>query len=162
MYRYIVSADTGASYQLTSEHADATFTVGVADKTLSLIDTGKTGEQVWIKGDRLSIKRACISNNTASVNGNGTLAAKLTCKLVRKTTGEDTDFDPFVLPLSKWGVWEDKTIVLVRKDGPSDAEYTIVLDKDGQFNLWDFNIQDDLKDMYVNPVLELDISEGGV
>ena len=150
MYRYIVSADTGASYQLTSEHADATFTVGAADKTLALIDTGKTGEQ------------ACISNNTASVNGNGTLAAKLTCKLVRKDSGEDTDFDPFVLPLSKWGVWEDKTIVLVRKDGPSDAEYTIVLDKDGQFNLWDFNVQDDLKDMYVNPVLELDISEGGV
>lgn len=162
MNRYIVSADTGASYKLTSEHADATFTVGASDKTLSLIDTGKTGEQVWIKGDRLSIKRACISNNTAAIYGNGTLAAKLTCKLVRKDSGEDTDFDPFVLPLSKWGVWEDKTIVLVRKDGPSDAEYTIVLDKDGQFNLWDFNILDDLKDMYVNPVLELDISEGGV
>ena len=161
--KYLLSLNTNASYPLGGETPDASFSPA-SDKVMPCyLTSGAFAGIVALSGlHKIKITGARLTNANLEIEGNGSVAAALKMRLSKIVEGSESGdpFAEFEMNIGKWNRWEKKNIVITPN---SDADTSLnrpcrlVLDTESEFNVYDFNISDDMKLQDVLPIIELEI-----
>ena len=161
--KYLLSLNTGASYELGGETPNANFSPASDQVMESYLTSGAFAGIVALSGlYKIKITGARLSNANLTIEGNGPVAAALKMRLSKIVGGSESGdpFAEFEMNIGKWNRWEKKNITIT-PDSSSDTTRNrpcrLVLDTDSVFHVYDYNISNDMKGQNVNPVLELEI-----
>ena len=161
--KYLLSLNTGASYELGGETPNANFSPASDQVMPCYLTSGAFAGIVALSGlSKIKITGARLTNANLTIEGNGPVAAALKMRLSKVSSGSEVGdpFAEFEMNIGKWNRWEKKNIVITPN---SDADTSLnrpcrlVLDTESEFNVYDFNISNDMKLQNVNPILELEI-----
>jgi hypothetical protein len=166
--KYLLSLNTGASYELDSETPDASFSPATDQVMPCYITSGAFAGIVALSGlSKIKITGARLTNANLTIEGNGAVAAALKMRLSKVSSGSEVGdpFAEFEMNIGKWNRWEKKNITIT-PDSSADTSLNrpchLVLDTDSEFHVYDFNVSDDMKGQNVNPILELEIETDSI
>lgn len=166
--KYLLSLNTGASYELGGETPNANFSPSSDQVMASYLTSGAFAGVVALSGlSKIKITGARLSNANLTIEGNGAIAAALKMRLSKIVGGSESG-DPFAefdLNIGKWNRWEKKNIVIVPDSGSDtgvNRACRLVLDDDSVFHVYDYNVDDDMKGQNVLPILELEIETDAI
>lgn len=161
--KYLLSLSTGASYTLTGADADADFSPASDQIMPCYLTSGAFTGIVALSGlSKIKITGARLTNANLEINGNGAVAAALKMRLSKVSLGSEVGdpFTSFEMNIGKWNRWEKKNIV-IKPDSDGDTSLNrpcrLVLDDESVFNVYDYNVSDDMNGQNVLPILELEI-----
>jgi hypothetical protein len=161
--KYLLSLSTGASYELGGETPNANFSPASDYLMPCYLTSGAFAGIVALSGlSKIKITGARLTNANLTIEGNGPVAAALKMRLSKVSSGSEVGdpFAEFEMNIGKWNRWEKKNIVIT-PDSSADTGVNrvcrLVLDAESVFNVYDFNVSDDMKGQNVNPILELEI-----
>jgi hypothetical protein len=161
--KYLLSLSTGASYELGGETPIANFSPA-SDQTMPCyLTSGAFAGIVALSGlSKIKITGARLTNANLEINGNGAVAAALKMRLSKVSSGSEVGepFAEFEMNIGKWNRWEKKNITITPDSGADTSlnrPCRLVLDAESVFNVYDFNVGDDMKGQNVLPILELEI-----
>lgn len=161
--KYLLSLNTGASYELGGETPNANFSPA-SDQTMPCyLTSGAFAGIVALSGlSKIKITGARLTNANLEINGNGAVAAALKMRLSKVSSGSEVGepFAEFEMNIGKWNRWEKKNITITPDSGADTSlnrPCRLVLDAESVFNVYDFNVNDDMKGQNVLPILELEI-----
>jgi hypothetical protein len=161
--KYLLSLNTGASYELGGETPNANFSPASDYLMPCYLTSGAFAGIVALSGlSKIKITGARLTNANLTIEGNGPVAAALKMRLSKVSSGSEVGdpFAEFEMNIGKWNRWEKKNIVIT-PDSSADTGVNrvcrLVLDAESVFNVYDFNVSDDMKGQNVNPILELEI-----
>lgn len=161
--KYLLSLNTGASYELDDETPDANFSPASDQIMPCYLTSSAFAGLVALSGlSKIKITGARLTNANLTIEGNGPVAATLKMRL-SKVSGSSEVGDPFAefeMNIGKWNRWEKKNIVITPdSDGDTGVNRAcrLVLDDESVFNVYDFNVSDNMKGQNVLPILELEI-----
>lgn len=166
--KYLLSLNTGVSYELGGETPNANFSPASDQVMTCYLTSGAFADSVALSGlSKIKITGARLTNANLSIEGNGAVAAVLHMRLSKVEMGSEVG-DPFAefdMNIGKWNRWEKKNITIT-PDSSSDTTRNrpcrIVLDTDSEFHVYDFNVSDDMKGQNVSPILELEIETDAI
>ena len=166
--KYLLSLNTGASYELGGETPNAYFSPTSDYVMPCYLTSGAFAGIVALSGlSKIKITGARLTNANLAIEGNGAVAATLKMRLSKIVGGSEIG-DPFAsfdMNIGKWNRWEKKNITIT-PDTTSDTGVNracrLVLDTESVFNVFDFNVGDDMKEQNVNPILELEIEADAI
>ena len=166
--KYLLSLATGASYTLTGADADADFSPSADTVMDCYLTSGAFSGIVALSGlSKIKITGARLSNANLAIEGNGAVAAALKMRLSKIVEGAESG-DPFAsfdMNIGKWNRWEKKNITIT-PDTTSDTGVNracrLVLDTESVFNVFDFNVGDEMKGQDISPILELEIEADAI
>jgi len=166
--KYLLSLSLGTTYTLSGADADADFSPASDQVLTAYLTSGAFGCAVALSGlGRIKITGARLTNANCEVEGNGPVAAKLKLRLSKIVEGSESG-DPFAsfdMNIAKWNRWEKKNIVIDPNPGSDtgvNRACQLVLDDASTFYVFDYNVQDDMKGPYVQPILELEIEADSI
>jgi hypothetical protein len=166
--KYLLSLSTGASYELGGETPDASFSPASDQVMPCYLTSGAFAGIVALSGlSKIKITGARLTNANLEINGNGAVAAALKMRLSKVSSGSEVGepFAEFEMNIGKWNRWEKKNIVIT-PDSSADTGVNracrLVLDTESVFNVYDFNVSDDMKGQNVLPILELEIETDSI
>ena len=166
--KYLLSLNTGASYELGGETPDAYFSPA-SDQVMSCyLTSGAFANIVALSGlNKIKITGARLSNANLAIEGNGAVAAALKMRLSKVVGGTESGepFAEFEMNIGKWNRWEKKNITITPDSGADTSlnrPCRLVLDDESVFHVYDFNVSDDIKGQDVNPILELEIETDAI
>jgi hypothetical protein len=161
--KYLLSLNTGASYQLGGETPNANFSPASDYVMPCYLTSGAFAGIVALSGlSKIKITGARLTNANLTIEGNGAVAAALKMRLSKVSSGSEVGepFAEFEMNIGKWNRWEKKNITIT-PDSSADTSLNrpcrLVLDAESVFNVYDFNVSDDMKGQNVLPILELEI-----
>ena len=161
--KYLLSLNTGASYELGGETPDAYFSPTSDYVMPCYLTSGSFAGIVALSGlSKIKITGARLTNANLTIEGNGPIAAALKMRLSKVSSGSEVGdpFAEFEMNIGKWNRWEKKNIVITPdSDGDTGVNRAcrLVLDDESVFNVFDYNVGDDMKGQNVLPILELEI-----
>ena len=166
--KYLLSLSTGASYELGGETPNANFSPATDQVMPCYLTSGAFAGIVALSGlSKIKITGARLSNANLEINGNGAIAAALKMRLSKVSQGSEVGepFAEFEMNIGKWNRWEKKNITIT-PDSSADTSLNrpcrLVLDAESVFNVYDFNVSDDMKGQNVLPILELEIETDAI
>lgn len=166
--KYLLSLNTGASYELGGETPDANFSPATDQVMPCYLTSGAFAGIVALSGlSKIKITGARLSNANLTIEGNGPVAAALKIRLSKVSGGSEVGdpFAEFEMNIGKWNRWEKKNITIT-PDSSADTSLNrpcrLVLDDESVFNVFDFNVSDDMKGQDVLPILELEIETDSI
>lgn len=166
--KYLLSLSTGASYELGGETPNASFSPASDQIMPCYLTSGAFAGIVALSGlHKIKITGARLTNANLEINGNGPVAAALKMRLSKVSQGSEVGdpFAEFEMNIGKWNRWEKKNITITPD---SDADTSLnrpcrfVLDAESAFNVYDYNVSDDMKGQHVLPILELEIETDSI
>lgn len=166
--KYLLSLNTGASYELGGETPDAYFSPASDQVMPCYLTSGAFANIVALSGlNKIKITGARLSNANLTIEGNGPVAAALKMRLSKVVGGTESGdpFAEFEMNIGKWNRWEKKNITITPDSGADTSlnrPCRLVLDDESVFHVFDFNVGDDMKGQYVNPILELEIETDAI
>ena len=161
--KYLLSLNTGASYELGGETPDASFSPATDQVMPCYLTSGAFAGVVALSGlHKIKITGARLTNANLAIEGNGAVAAALKMRFSKIVGGSESGdpFAEFEMNIGKWNRWEKKNIVIVPDSGSDtgvNRACRLVLDTESVFHVFDFNVGDDMKGQDVNPILEPEI-----
>jgi hypothetical protein len=161
--KYLLSLNTNASYPLTGETPDASFSPATDQVMPCYITSGAFAGIVALSGlSKIKITGARLTNANLTIEGNGPVAAALKMRLSKVSSGSEVGdpFAEFEMNIGKWNRWEKKNIVITpdsSADTPLNRPCRLVLDDESVFHVYDYNVGDEMKGQNVLPILELEI-----
>lgn len=161
--KYLLSLNTGASYELGGATPDANFSPATDQVMPCYLTSGAFAGIVALSGlSKIKITGARLTNANLEINGNGAVAAALKMRLSKVSSGSEVGepFAEFEMNIGKWNRWEKKNITITPDSGADTSlnrPCRLVLDAESVFNVYDFNVSDDMKGQNVLPILELEI-----
>ena len=166
--KYLLSLNTGASYELGGATPNANFSPASDQVMPCYLTSGAFAGVVALSGlSKIKITGARLSNANLAIEGNGAVAAALKMRLSKIVEGAESGdpFAEFEMNIGKWNRWEKKNITIT-PDSSSDTTRNrpcrLVLDTESVFNVFDFNVGDDMKGQDVLPILELEIEADAI
>ena len=166
--KYLLSLNTGASYELGGATPNANFSPASDTVMPCYLTSGAFAGVVALSGlSKIKITGARLSNANLAIEGNGAVAAALKMRLSKVVGGSESGdpFAEFEMNIGKWNRWEKKNITIT-PDSSADTSLNrpcrLVLDTDSVFNVFDFNVGDDMKNQDVLPILELEIEADSI
>ena len=166
--KYLLSLNTGSSYELDGETPDANFSPATDQVMPCYLTSGAFAGIVALSGlNKIKITGARLTNANLAIEGNGAVAAALKMRLSKVVGGSESGdpFAEFEMNIGKWNRWEKKNITITPDSG-SDTTLNrpcrLVLDDESVFNVYDFNVGDDMKGQDVLPILELEIETDAI
>ena len=166
--KYLLSLNTGASYELGGETPNANFSPAADQVMPCYLTSGAFSGIVALSGlSKIKITGARLSNANLTIEGNGAVAAALKMRLSKIVEGTESGdpFAEFEMNIGKWNRWEKKNITIT-PDSDADTSLNrpcrLVLDDESVFNVFDFNVSDDMKNQDVLPILELEIEADSI
>lgn len=166
--KYLLSLSTGASYELGGKTPNANFSPA-SDQTMPCyLTSGAFAGIVALSGlSKIKITGARLTNANLEINGNGAVAAALKMRLSKVSSGSEVGepFAEFEMNIGKWNRWEKKNITITPDSGADTSlnrPCRLVLDAESVFNVYDFNVGDDMKGQNVLPILELEIETDSI
>ena len=166
--KYLLSLNTNASYPLGGETPDASFSPA-SDKVMPCyLTSGAFAGIVALSGlHKIKITGARLTNANLEIVGNGSVAAALKMRLSKIVEGSESGdpFAEFEMNIGKWNRWEKKNITIVPDSGADTSlnrPCRLVLDTESVFNVYDYNVGDEMKGQNVNPILELEIEADAI
>ena len=166
--KYLLSLNTGASYELGGETPNANFSPASDQVMSSYLTSGAFAGIVALSGlSKIKITGARLSNANLTIEGNGAVAAALKMRLSKIVGGSESGdpFAEFEMNIGKWNRWEKKNIT-IEPDSGADTSLNrpcrLVLDTESVFNVYDYNVGDEMKGQNVNPILELEIEADAI
>ena len=166
--KYLLSLNTGASYELGGATPDANFSPATDQVMPCYLTSGAFAGIVALSGlHKIKITGARLTNANLAIEGNGAVAAALKMRLSKVSGGSEVGdpFAEFEMNIGKWNRWEKKNITIT-PDSSADTSLNrpcrLVLDTDSVFNVFDFNVSDDMKGQDVLPILELEIETDSI
>lgn len=166
--KYLLSLNTGASYQLGGETPNANFSPASDYVMPCYLTSGAFAGIVALSGlSKIKITGARLSNANLEINGNGPVAAALKMRLSKVSSGSEVGdpFAEFEMNIGKWNRWEKKNITITPDSGSDtgvNRACRLVLDTDSVFHVYDYNVGDEMKGQNVLPVLELEIETDSI
>lgn len=161
--KYLLSLNTGASYELDGETPDASFSPTSDYVMPCYLTSGAFAGIVALSGlNKIKITGARLSNANLAIEGNGPVAAALKMRLSKIVEGSESGdpFAEFEVNIGKWNRWEKKNITITPDSGSDtgvNRACRLVLDDESVFHVYDYNISEDMKGQNVSPILELEI-----
>lgn len=166
--KYLLSLNTGASYELDGATPNANFSPASDTVMPCYLTSGAFAGIVALSGlSKIKITGARLSNANLAIEGNGAVAAALKMRLSKIVEGAESvdPFAEFEMNIGKWNRWEKKNITIT-PDSSSDTTRnrpcSLVLDTESVFHVYDFNVGDDMKGQNVLPILELEIETDAI
>ena len=166
--KYLLSLNTNASYELGGEKPNANFSPA-SDQTMPCyLTSGAFTGIVALSGlSKIKITGARLTNANLEINGNGPVAAALKMRLSKVVGGSESGdpFAEFEMNIGKWNRWEKKNITITPDSGADTSlnrPCRFVLDAESAFNVYDYNVSDDMKGQHVLPILELEIETDSI
>lgn len=166
--KYLLSLNTGASYELGGATPNANFSPASDQVMPCYLTSGAFAGVVALSGlSKIKITGARLSNANLAIEGNGAVAAALKMRLSKIVEGSESGdpFAEFEMNIGKWNRWEKKNITITPDSG-ADASLNrpcrLVLDDESVFHVYDFNVGDDMKGQDVLPILELEIEADAI
>ena len=166
--KYLLSLNTGASYELGGETPNAYISPESDQVMLCYLTSGAFAGIVALSGlSKIKITGARLTNANLTIEGNGPVAAALKMRLSKVSSGSEVGdpFAEFEMNIGKWNRWEKKNITIT-PDSSADTSLNrpcrLVLDTDSVFHVYDFNVSDDMKEQNVSPILELEIETDSI
>ena len=166
--KYLLSLNTGASYELGGETPNANFSPASDQVMASYLTSGAFAGIVALSGlSKIKITGARLSNANLTIEGTGAVAAALKMRLSKVSSGSEVGdpFAEFEMNIGKWNRWEKKNITIT-PDSSADTSLNrpcrLVLDDESVFNVYDYNVSDDMKRQNVQPILELEIEADAI
>lgn len=166
--KYLLSLNTGASYELDSETPDAYFSPASDQVMPCYLTSGAFAGNVAFSGlSKIKITGARLSNANLTIEGNGPVAAVLKMRLSKIVGGTESGdpFAEFEMNIGKWNRWEKKNITITPDSGSDtgvNRACRLVLDDESVFHVYDYNVGDEMKGHDVNPILELEIETDSI
>lgn len=166
--KYLLSLNTGASYELDGETPDASFSPASDQVMPCYLTSGAFAGIVALSGlSKIKITGARLTNANLTIEGNGPVAAALKMRLSKVVGGTESGdpFAEFEMNIGKWNRWEKKNITITPDSGADTSlnrPCRLVLDTDSVFNVFDYNVGDEMKGQDVNPILELEIETDAI
>lgn len=166
--KYLLSLNTGASYELCGETPNAYFSPESDQVMPCYLTSGPFAGIVALSGlSKIKITGARLTNANLTIEGNGPVAAALKIRLSKVSSGSEVGdpFAEFEMNIGKWNRWEKKNIVITPDSGSDtgvNRACRLVLDTDSVFHVYDFNVSDDMKEQNVSPILELEIDTDSI
>lgn len=166
--KYLLSLNTGASYELDDETPDANFSPATDQVMPCYLTSGAFAGIVALSGlSKIKITGARLSNANLAIEGNGPVAAALKMRLSKIVEGSESGdpFAEFEMNIGKWNRWEKKNITITPDSGADTSlnrPCRLVLDDESVFNVFDFNVGDGMKGQDVLPILELEIETDSI
>lgn len=166
--KYLLSLNTGASYELGGATPNANFSPASDTVMPCYLTSGAFAGIVALSGlSKIKITGARLSNANLAIEGNGAVAAALKIRLSKIVEGSESGdpFAEFEMNIGKWNRWEKKNITITPDSGADTSlnrPCRFVLDTKSVFNVFDFNVGDDMKGQNVNPILELEIETDSI
>lgn len=166
--KYLLSLNTGASYELGGATPDANFSPATDHVMPCYLTSGAFAGIVALSGlSKIKITGARLTNANLEINGNGAVAAALKMRLSKVSSGSEVGdpFAEFEMNIGKWNRWEKKNITITPDSGADTSlnrPCRLVLDAESVFNVYDFNVSDDMKGQNVLPILELEIETDSI
>lgn len=166
--KYLLSLNTGASYELGGATPDADFSPASDQVMPCYLTSGAFAGIVALSGlSKIKITGARLSNANLAIEGNGAVAAALKMRLSKIVEGAESGdpFAEFEMNIGKWNRWEKKNITITPDSGADTSlnrPCRLVLDTDSVFHVYDYNISDDMKKQNVIPILELEIETDAI
>ena len=166
--KYLLSLNTGASYELGGETPNAYFSPASDQVMASYLTSGAFADIVALSGlSKIKITGARLTNSNLAIEGNGPVAAALKMRLSKIVGGSEIGdpFAEFEMNIGKWNRWEKKNITITPDSGSDtgvNRACRLVLDDESVFHVYDYNISDDMKGQNVNPILELEIETDAI
>lgn len=166
--KYLLSLNTGASYELGGATPDANFSPATDQVMPCYLTSGAFAGIVALSGlSKIKITGARLTNANLEINGNGAVAAALKMRLSKVSSGSEVGdpFAEFEMNIGKWNRWEKKNITITPDSGADTSlnrPCRLVLDAESVFNVYDFNVSDDMKGQNVLPILELEIETDSI
>ena len=166
--KYLLSLNTGASYELDGETPDANFSPATDQVMPCYLTSGAFAGIVALSGlNKIKITGARLTNANLAIEGNGAVAAALKMRLSKVVGGSESGdpFAEFEMNIGKWNRWEKKNITITPDSGADTSlnrPCRLVLDDESVFNVYDFNVGDDMKGQDVLPILELEIEADAI
>lgn len=166
--KYLLSLNTGASYELGGETPNANFSPATDQVMQCYLTSGAFAGIVALSGlSKIKITGARITNANLTIEGNGAVAAALKMRLSKVSQGSEVGdpFAEFEMNIGKWNRWEKKNIVITPDSGSDtgvNRACRLVLDSESVFHVYDYNVSDEMKGQNVNPILELEIETDSI
>lgn len=166
--KYLLSLNTGASYQLGGATPGASFSPASDQVMPCYLASGAFTGIVALSGlHKIKITGARLTNANLAIEGNGAVAAALKMRLSKVSSGSEVGdpFASFEMNIGKWNRWEKKNITITPDStGSTDVNRPcrFVLDTDSVFHVYDYNVGDDMNGQDVTPILELEIETENV
>ena len=166
--KYLLSLNTGASYQLGGETPNANFSPASDQVMPCYLTSGAFAGIVALSGlSKIKITGARLTNANLEINGNGAVAAALKMRLSKVSSGSEVGdpFAEFEMNIGKWNRWEKKNIAITPDSGSDtgvNRACRLVLDDESVFHVYDYNVGDEMKGQNVNPILELEIETDAI
>lgn len=166
--KYLLSLNTGASYELDGETPNANFSPASDQVMASYLTSGAFADIVALSGQhKIKITGARLTNANLDVQGNGAVAAALKMRLSKIVGGSEIGdpFAEFEMNIGKWNRWEKKNITITPDSGSDtgiNRACRLVLDTDSVFHVYDYNVSDNMKGQNVLPILELEIETDAI
>jgi hypothetical protein len=161
--KYLLSLNTGASYELGGATPNANFSTASDQVMPCYLTSGAFAGIVALSGlSKIKITGARLTNANLAIEGNGAVAAALKMRLSKIVEGAESGdpFAEFEMNIGKWNRWEKKNITITPDSGADTSlnrPCRLVLDAESVFNVYDFNVGNDMKGQNVLPILELEI-----
>ena len=166
--KYLLSLNTGASYELDGETPNANFSPASDQVMASYLTSGAFADIVALSGqNKIKITGARLTNANLDVQGNGAVAAALKMRLSKIVGGSESGdpFAEFEMNIGKWNRWEKKNITITPDSGSDtgiNRACRLVLDTESVFHVYDYNVSDNMKGQNVLPILELEIETDAI
>ena len=166
--KYLLSLNTGASYELGGATPNASFSPATDQVMQCYLTSGEFAGIVALSGlSKIKITGARLTNANLEINGNGPVAAALKMRLSKVSQGSEVGdpFAEFEMNIGKWNRWEKKNIVITPDSGSDtgvNRACRLVLDSESVFHVYDYNVSDEMKGQNVNPILELEIETDSI
>ena len=166
--KYLLSLNTGASYELGGETPNANFSPATDQVMPCYLTSGAFAGIAALSGlSKIKITGARLSNTNLTIEGNGAVAAALKMRLSKVSSGSEVGdpFAEFEMNIGKWNRWEKKNIVITPDSGSDtgvNRACRLVLDSESVFHVYDYNVSDEMKGQNVNPILELEIETDSI
>lgn len=166
--KYLLSLNTGASYELGGATPNANFSPASDQVMPCYLTSGAFAGVVALSGlTKIKITGARLSNANLAIEGNGAVAAALKMRLSKIVGGSESGdpFAEFEMNVGKWNRWEKKNITITPDSGADTSlnrPCRLVLDTESVFNVFDFNVGDDMVGQDVLPILELEIEADAI
>lgn len=159
MRKLILRAAIPAIYTFTSNDRDASFSPSSAANLDFYVVSNYAGDSKvkFLRKNPLRITRARLLSTGAP--GVQVPAGEIAASIKLNFNSQGNTLPEFTLALSEWNVWEEKTVSL---DMGSAGDCQLSIKSSSEFNVDDFNIQEDFVGQAFTPVLELEVESDSV